>query len=335
MTRRRFVISAALAIAAALAAGCAIGPAATGSFDRTLSVTGPIRVEVHGAAGDVSITGGANGKVHVHAEARASGFGFDSPQNRVNEIVNNPPIEQHGDVIRIGQDMRHFRGVSISYVIEVPRDAEVSSNVVSGAQSMHNLKGPLKVDSVAGSISVDHIEKQTQLSTLSGSIFASDINDDLRANSTSGSVVVSNIKGDVRISAISGSTQIKKPGGRVEASTTNGTVDVQGAKKDVRAHAVSGQVNVQGDPGANSYWDLKTTSGLVQLGVPKNANFHLAADAVAGNIKAEIPKADATRSGVKGSASVRTCSRPEMCSVSFPGATSPSAKSVWTMANRK
>jgi DUF4097 and DUF4098 domain-containing protein YvlB len=289
MTQRSFAFSIALVSATLIAAGCAMGPAATGSFDRTLSVTGPIRIELNGASGDVSISGGSNGKVHIHAEARASGFGFDSPEKRVNEIVNNPPIEQHGDVIRIGQELRHFRGVSISYVIEAPRDTEISSDVLSGSQSIHNVRGPIKVESASGSIDVDHIEKQTQLSTLSGSILASDINDDLHANSASGSVIASNIKGDVRISAFSGSTQIKKPGGRVEASSASGTVDVEGAKKDVRAHAVSGQVKIEGDPGSNSYWDLKTTSGLVQLGVPKNANFHLAADAVSGAIKADIP----------------------------------------------
>jgi DUF4097 and DUF4098 domain-containing protein YvlB len=291
MRRSSLAISIAVVVlsAAFTAVGCSIGPAATGSFDRTLSVSGPIRVELNGAAGDVTISGGSGGKVHIHAEARASGFGLDSPEKRINEIVNNPPIEQHGDVVRIGQDLRHFRGVSISYVIEVPHDTEVSSNVVSGSQVIRNLKGPLKVDSVAGSINVDHIDRQTQLSIHSGSIFASDINDDLRANSSSGSVIASNIKGDVRISAVFGPTQIKKPGGRVEASSASGTVEVEGASKDVRAHAVSGEVVVQGNPGSNSYWDLKTTSGSVQLGVPKNANFHLTADAVSGAIKADIP----------------------------------------------
>jgi DUF4097 and DUF4098 domain-containing protein YvlB len=290
MTRRSLAISMfALLGAALVAAGCAIGPAATGSFDRTLSVSGPIRIELNGTAGDVSITGGGSGKVHIHAEARASAFGFDSPEKRINEIVSNPPIEQRGDVIRIGQDIRQFRGVSISYVIEVPRDTEVSTRVLSGAQSIRNVRGPLKAESASGSINVDHVEKQTQLSTLSGSIVASNINDELRANSASGSVVASNIKGDIRISALSGSTQIKKPGGRVEASSASGSVNVEGASKDVRAHAMSGQVVVQGDPVSNSYWDLKTASGLVQLGVPKNANFHLAADAVSGAIKADIP----------------------------------------------
>ena len=289
MVNRRFAFAAGLGLAALIAAGCDVGPSATGSFDRTLSVSGPIRVEVSGASGDVSITGGGDNKVHVHAEARASGWGFDSPEKRIREIVDNPPIEQKGDVIRIGQEMRHFRNVSISYVIELPKDSEIDSSVLSGSQSVQNVRGPVKVESASGSINVERIERQTQLSTLSGTIHATNIGDDLKANSASGSVIVSNVKGDVRISALSGSTQIVKPGGRVEATTASGAVDVQGATKDVRARAASGRITVDGNPAATSYWELKTASGFVQLGVPKNANFHLAADAVSGQIKTDVP----------------------------------------------
>jgi DUF4097 and DUF4098 domain-containing protein YvlB len=270
-------------------AGCAIGPTVNGSFDRTLTVTAPIRLELANAAGNVSITGSSDNKVHVHAEVRSSGMGFDSPQKRLDEVVNNPPVEQKGDTIRIGKDISRVRNVSISYVIEVPHDTEVSTQVASGSQTILNVRGPVKADSASGSIRVDNIDRQTQLTTLSGSIEAQNINDDLRASSASGSVTVSKIKGDVRISALSGTTQISGPGGRVDANTASGTVEVQGATRDVKAHAASGRVDVQGNPSESSYWDLKTVSGVVQLGVPPNANFHLTAEAISGQIRTDVP----------------------------------------------
>jgi DUF4097 and DUF4098 domain-containing protein YvlB len=270
-------------------AGCAIGPTVNGSFDRTLTVTAPIRLELANASGNVSITGSCDNKVHVHAEVRSSGMGFDSPQKRLDEVVNNPPVEQKGDTIRIGKDISRVRNVSISYVIEVPHDTEVSTQVASGSQTILNVRGPVKADSASGSIRVDNIDRQTQLTTLSGSIEAQNINDDLRASSASGSVTVSKIKGDVRISALSGTTQISGPGGRVDANTASGTVEVQGATRDVKAHAASGRVDVQGNPSESSYWDLKTVSGVVQLGVPPNANFHLTAEAISGQIRTDVP----------------------------------------------
>ncbi len=280
----------ALLVAALAGAGCAMGPAATGSLDRTFSVKGPIRLELNNTSGDISITGSSDGRVHIHAEARASGMGFDSPEKRISEFISNPPIEQRGDTIRIGEEMRRrMRNLSVAYVIEVPHETEISSTVLSGAQTIQDVRGPVKAEAASGSIRVKNIERETQLSSLSGSIRAENIGDDLRANSASGTVTVSNIKGDVRISALSGSTQITKPGGRVEASTASGTVSVEGATSDVKAQAASGRVNVQGNPGSSSYWDLKTASGTVDLGVPSNANFHLAADAISGEIKADIP----------------------------------------------
>jgi DUF4097 and DUF4098 domain-containing protein YvlB len=289
MNRRTLAALAGLLLAASLNAGCAMGPSASGSFDRTLSVSGPIRLELNNTSGDVSITGSADGKVHVHGDARASGFGFESPDKRMGELLANPPVEQHGDTIRIGEEMRRLRNVSVSYMIEVPHDTEISSAVLSGAQTIQDVRGPVKAEAASGSIRVSHIERQTQLSTLSGSIRADNIGEDIRAKSASGSVSVSNVKGDVRISALSSSTQILKPGGRVEASTASGSVDVEGATSDVKAHAASGRVNVQGNPGASSYWDLKTASGSVQLNVPANASFHLAAEAVSGEIKTDMP----------------------------------------------
>jgi DUF4097 and DUF4098 domain-containing protein YvlB len=289
MKHRKFAALAGLLFASVAIAGCAMGPAATGNFDRTLTVSGPIRLEINNTSGDVSITGSGDGQVHVHAEARASGMGFESPDKRISELLANPPIEQHGNIVRIGGEMRRLRNVNVSYVIEVPRDTEIASSVLSGAQMIQEVRGPVKAEAASGSIRVSHVERQTQLSTLSGSIRADSIGDDIRANSASGTVTVSNIKGDVRISALSGSTQITKPGGRVEASTASGSLDVEGATSDVKAHAASGRVNVQGNPGASSYWDLKTASGSVQLDVPSNSSFHLAAEAVSGEIKTDIP----------------------------------------------
>ena len=289
MKQQKSASLACLLFAALGSVGCAMGPSVSGSFDRTLSVSGPIRLELNNTSGDVSITGSADGKVHIHGTARASGIGFENPDKRLSALLANPPIEQHGATIRIGEEMRRLRNVSVSYMIEVPHETEITSRVLSGAQDIQNVRGPVKAEAASGSIHASHIDQLTQLSTLSGTIRADNIGDDIRANSASGSVTVSDIKGDIRISALSGSTQITKPGGRVDASTASGSVDVEGATSDVKAHAASGRVNVQGNPGASSYWDLKTASGSVQLGVPANASFHLAAEAISGEIKADIP----------------------------------------------
>jgi DUF4097 and DUF4098 domain-containing protein YvlB len=265
-------------------AGCEQGPAASGSFDRSYPVTGHLRIELANAAGDVEITGSNDANVHIHADVHASGMGFDQPKKRVDETLANPPVEQKGDTIRIGKDVSHLQNISISYRIEVPHDTELNSSVASGTQTISKLRGPLTLQSVSGSIRIEHIDRDAQLTAASGSIDATEIGEGVHANNAAGNVNISNTKGDIRVSALSGSIMVQKPGGRVEASTASGSIDIKGASNDVKARNVSGGVNVQGNPASNSYWELKTVSGAVQLSVPASSNFHLTAEATSGEI---------------------------------------------------
>ena len=290
MTRyRKLGSSLALFAALVVLAGCHAGPSVNGSFARSFSVNGPIRLELTNAAGDVNITNGAPGAVTIHAEVRASGFGFEDPQKRLNDIVSNPPVEQRGDTIRIGKELSRMRNITIAYTIQVPPDTEISSALASGTQTIRNVRGPVNAKAASGSIRVEKIERDVQLSTASGSVSVSDAGGDVHVSSASGSITVSSVKGDVRVNALSGVIRVSQPGGRVEADTASGEVEIQGAANDVKAHAASGRVYVQGNPSTDSYWELRTVSGGVQFSVPASANFHFSAEAVSGEIRADIP----------------------------------------------
>jgi len=286
---RNLKIGAPIAAMAVLLAGCGTGAASVGTFDRTYTVSGPIRLDLSNASGQIRITGTSDSKVHIHGDIRARGFVFNNPEKQARELSANPPIEQRPDIIRVGKNFTDLNGVSIDYTIELPHNAEVSTKVASGEQTISNLQGPVKIDSASGAIEVSKIERSVQVNSASGSIRAQDLGDDFHASAASGNLNVRNVKGDVRIHGISSSINITEPGGRVEAGTTSGSVEVSGAGNDVSASSVSGRVSVRGNPSGNSYWNLKTTSGTVEVGVPPSANFHLSAQAVSGNINTGIP----------------------------------------------
>ena len=270
-------------------AGCNTGPSVSGAFDRNYSVTGPLRLELTNASGDVDITGSADGKVHIHGDVRASGFGFDNPHKRLDDTIANPPVEQKGSTIRVGKEFSNLRNISITYSIQVPHDTEINATVASGAQIIRNVTGPVTVRAASGSIRLEKIERDAQLTTASGTISASDVGSELHVSTASGDVSATSVKGDVIAHAVSGVIRVAKPGARVEATNTSGEVEIQGALNDVKAHAISGLVSVQGNPGADSYWDLKSISGGVQLRVPAAANLHFSAEATSGEIRTDIP----------------------------------------------
>jgi hypothetical protein len=273
----------------AMLPGCSAGPGVSGAFDRTFSVTGRTRLEVTNPSGDVEIAESADGKVHVHGDVRATGMGFDKPKERLDETLANPAVEQKGDTIRVGKHISNMRNLAITYKIEVPHDTEVNVTVMSGSQTIRDVRGPVTAQGASGSIRVERVERDAQLTTVSGSLEASDVGDDVRASSASGGVTINNAKGEVRANTLSGAIQVQKPAGRVEADSASGSIDIEGATGDAKAHGVSGIVTIRGDPGEHGYWDLKTVSGRVQLNVPFSSNFRFSAEAIAGEIRTDIP----------------------------------------------
>lgn len=290
MTRYRLPTTAVLLLLVTAVAGCQMGPSVSGSFDRSLDVSGPIRLEIGNVAGDIDIVGGADGKVHVRGDVRVGGFGFGDPQQRLKEIIASPPVELKGDTLRIGRDNSHLHNnVSIAYQIEVPQSTTVISSSVSGSQSLRDIRGSVQLSSVSGSVHARNIGSDSKLASTSGSVEAEKCGGNIRATSVSGSVTVTEAKGDVLAHSVSGTVTVNNPGGRVEANTASGSVEIRGGNSDVKAHSSSGHVAIQGNPSGNSFWDLKTASGGVDIAVPSNASFHFSANAVSGQIRAQIP----------------------------------------------
>jgi DUF4097 and DUF4098 domain-containing protein YvlB len=287
MLARKLCLPAILVASASLAA-CGFGPTEHGSFDRTLDVSGPLRLELATASGAVRITGTTDSKVHIHGDVSAGSF-LGSAKEELDKVISSPPIEQHTGVIRIGKSVSGFRNTYISYTIEVPRETELSVSAASGSQEIKNVRGPVSVDSASGSVGVANVERTVTVKSASGAIHLQNLGDDARVASASGSIEVNSVKGDLRAHAISGSINITGPGGRVEAETANGSVTIAGANNDVKASSASGGIRVAGNPAGNSYWHLKTASGSVEVSVPRNAGFHLSAEAVSGEIRADLP----------------------------------------------
>lgn len=263
--------------------------AADNTFERTLPVSGPVRLELSNGSGNVEIRGTGEGKVHISGKVTAGWSLFGGSDKNIQDVVANPPIEQHADVIRIGKNSSWTKNVSIEYTIEAPRDTEIDAGVASGGLTIDNVRGPVKASSASGYVHVYRVERDTSVSAASGAIDVDSIGGVLRVSSASGDVKLADVKGDLKVTAASGSIRISKPGDRVDASAASGSVEVSGVTNDLKVHAISGSVNVTGDPSGNRLWELKTVSGSVDIRVPPNASFLLFAEATSGNIRTNLP----------------------------------------------
>src|SRR5258707_546274 len=124
------------AVSAALLLGIGIAFASeSGGFDRTLSVSGPVDLDVRSDPGGIVVTTGSAASVRVHATIKPLYGRFDLglAEANIRALEQNPPIEQTGNRIRIGyvNDAAVLRGISMRLEIETPRTTQVHAHTAS------------------------------------------------------------------------------------------------------------------------------------------------------------------------------------------------------------
>jgi Putative adhesin len=239
---------------AALAASPAIMLAADGTFDKTLRVSGTAELTVGTGSGYIHVSPGSGNEIHIvgHVHANHGGWGDDgSPEDRVKQVVANPPIEQNGDIVTVGKHT-NYHNISIDYDITTPRGTNLEADSGSGDLRLTELGGSLKANTGSGSIEATGLSGRVALQTGSG---------DIRAEMNSSP--------------------------DVKAQTGSGSIRLRGVNNGLYAETGSGDIEVEGQPGAN--WKLETGSGSVTLDTGGRGKFSLDATTGSGSIHSDPP----------------------------------------------
>lgn len=288
MNAARKSLFGAAVILAGLASGC-IGPAARGTFDRTLTVTGPVRLYLTNGSGSARINAGPPGQVRIQARFRVRAWLGGNARQRAAEISENPPIRQEGSLIRVGFERHSASGFSADYTIEVPRETEVRSVAGSGNLTIAGLTGPVNATTGSGDVTVNQIEGDVHTTAGSGDIRMENIKGLAEVTAGSGDVVLASVGGRVRVTTGSGDITLTSPGNAATLRNGSGDIRVTGAAADLRVRSGSGTLAVSGSPATGTYWELHTGSGDVGLRVPAGASFRFFAQTRMGGIHSDIP----------------------------------------------
>jgi len=284
----------AASIAAALSRVCILPAAAQGTegaFDRTLKVTGAVDLEVQSGSGSISVEPGAAGSVRVAARIKAgsSWLAGSDVEKRIRQIEQNPPIEQQGNVIRIGRfaDDDLSRNISISYEVTAPADTKLAAHAGSGSIMVGAISGPAVVKSGSGSVTVGRVGGAVVASTGSGSIKVEGAAS-LEASTGSGAISAAAVAGPTKASSGSGSVTITQAGkGDVNVSASSGSIRLTGVDGAAKVNSSSGSITVEGRPAGP--WTLNASSGGITLTLPPDAAFDLDARSNSGNIESVHP----------------------------------------------
>ncbi|MGI9104144.1 MAG: DUF4097 family beta strand repeat-containing protein [Terriglobales bacterium] len=269
-----------------------------GDFDRTLNVTGPVELDVTTGSGHINVHPGNSGVVAIHGHVRAGeccsihlfGGGGD-PAQMVKQIIANPPIEQSGNVIRVGhfgQSQEHDN-ISISYDITVPPQTRLTSHTGSGRQEISGISGPAEITAGSGSLRISDIAGDVRAHTGSGRMELSNLGASVRAVAGSGTITGDRLGAGsaVQTSAQREGASSGAAGSDLSFQTGSGGIRVHDLTGIVRAHAGSGSIDVEGRPTGD--WSLGTGSGSVTLRLPAEAAFDLYARTGSGRITSDRP----------------------------------------------
>ena len=274
--------------------------AETGSFERTLQVSGPVNMEVASGSGSITVRIGGNGAVHILAKIRAhdSWFGL-SAADKIRKLESDPPIKQQGNAIRVGDtgDLSSgtwwFRwlsdgGVSIDYDLTVPAQTGLVSRTGSGDQWINGLQLPSTAKTGSGNITVENMAGDLQVSSGSGDLKIDSVKGALNAATGSGSIHAASIAGDVSAATGSGNVEIQQVApGNAKITAGSGHIDLRGIHGGLRIDTGSGGIHVEGEPVSD--WHLRTGSGNIDLRLPTQLSFTLDAGTSSGSVKVDRP----------------------------------------------
>jgi DUF4097 and DUF4098 domain-containing protein YvlB len=264
--------------------------AAEGHFARTLQVSGAVDLEVQTGSGTIDVRTGDSSSVRITGTIRSSGGWFDGAgaENKVHYLEANPPIEQHGNLIKIGhlEDHELEHNISISYGIVTPAETRLRSNTGSGEQDVSGLRGPVEASSGSGHLRLTNIGDMVRASTGSGRISVDGVKGEVHASTGSGEIQATGVAGGLHASTGSGSVTLRQTApGDVEVNTGSGTLQLEGVHGPVRAQTASGNILVEGE--GQESWRLSTASGNVTVRLPSRQGFTLHARTVSGSIHSE------------------------------------------------
>jgi len=245
--------------------------AADGTFDKTLHVNGSVMLSVSTGSGYVHVSPGSSSEVHIVGHVHANGWGFGaSADDRVKQVVNNPPIDQSGNIITIGRHQDWIRNVSIDYDVTAPRATALKARTGSGGINISGIDGTVSADSGSGGIRADGIGPNARLETGSGGIHASNVR---------GAAILQTGSGNLELSLTAA--------GDVKAQTGSGSIHIDGLSGGLRAGAGSGTIEVAGNP--TSEWRLESGSGGIHLKLADAARFSLNAETGSGSVRVDHP----------------------------------------------
>ncbi|MBC7169535.1 DUF4097 family beta strand repeat protein [Candidatus Bipolaricaulota bacterium] len=244
------------------------------TFERSLPVTGHVRLEVRTESGDVTVREGPDDVVRVRGRVWVSGSPGEV-QAVLAAVDRQPPIEQLGSAVQIGDlpSLPEWDNCSIGFDwwIEAPGDTEVQVEVDSGDVEVAGLRGPVEVKVDSGDVGLSRIEGDVEVQVDSGDVEGTGLCGRARFDLDSGDLALRDVRGPVRAVVDSGDVALADLGPEIELSVDSGDVSLASAVPD------------------GARWRIETDSGDVEVRLPQDSRCRIEAVGDCGDLDSDLP----------------------------------------------
>lgn len=240
-----------------------------GTFEKTLTVSGPVDLEVLTRSGDVTVRAGSSGSIFIRGKIYVGDHWLMGKRDAdVHEIEQHPPIRQEGNSIHI--DYVNMRNISVNYEISVPANTTVRTRSGSGDQIIEGTRGNVDTQTGSGDVKLANLTGEVRLQTGSGNIRARQISGPVKGGTGSGDVEIEEAaSGDIDLHTGSGNITARGVQGGFHGETGSGDVTAEGMQSGTwEIHTGSGNVHVRLPANAAFDADISTSSGTVDVGAP-------------------------------------------------------------------
>jgi len=255
---------------ALLTAVLVTGAAHAADVERTLAVPADADLYVSTASGHVHIYPGSDSQIHIKAHVYASWNAGGDIDARIAQIERNPPIEQSGNAVHIGEvspeDRHLFNNIQIDYEISAPKTVALNLRTGSGDIEVDNIGRFLKAQTGSGTVRAHGVAGPSELQTGSGDIELEE--------SAAGEVKASTGSGSIRIHGLNGALTARTGSGDIEA---DGSVTASS-----RLQSGSGTIRVHLGNGAHYNADASTGSGTIRVAGNTSSEHHHFSEAING-----------------------------------------------------
>ena len=281
-------------------------------------------LDVDTLSGSISVTGTDEPDCHVSATIT----GYAPTMEEAQELAEKTTIQLNpvGQTFQVRADIPSTsdnRGVSVSYLVTVPRQANVTLHSAFGSVRIDTIEGTVNGKTNSGSIEATAIRGTTRIETSYGAITCVDVvGDDIFAHSTSGSINVMDVEGSAQFETSYGPVTCERFAGKtltlksgsgsvkisdseaptIDLSTSYGRVNVSNIiTDDLRATSGSGSVDIVCSPAcpADLIARVKSSYGSVTFTAPSTFAGHVTLSSGYGTVQTDLPVTVTGRIGDK------------------------------------